>query len=151
MTNFVGGCDYSVDAKGRVNIPAKFRKALSPEAEETFIIVRASDRSLQAFPKDVWDERYSKLAALPKTPEHVRFLRVLSETSASSTLDVQGRIMLTPDLMEYAKIAKDVKIIGGAGYIELWDVATYTEYKAGTDNQLFDQMWYAVEDQLAKL
>ncbi|MDR3013680.1 MAG: division/cell wall cluster transcriptional repressor MraZ [Chitinispirillales bacterium] len=150
MTNFIGGYDYTVDAKGRVNVPAKFRKALSPEAEETFVVVRASNSSLQAFPKDVWDERYAKISALPKTPEHVKFLRVLSNTSTISALDVQGRIMLTPSLMEYAKIAKDVKIIGGPGYIELWDAVGYREYEADTDDQLFDKMWHSVEEQLAE-
>jgi MraZ protein len=146
MAGFFGESDYSVDPKGRLNVPAKFRKALSPEAEETFYIERGFNNCLRAFPKDVWNRRMAKLAALPKTPGNIKHMRVLSRTSTMSTLDVQGRIMLTPSLMEYAGITKEVKILGMGDCIELWEPAKCV--KETESEQDFNDMLYEIEGQL---
>ncbi|MDR2591264.1 MAG: division/cell wall cluster transcriptional repressor MraZ [Chitinispirillales bacterium] len=152
MASFYGSFDYSVDAKGRVNIPAKFRKALSPEAEDTFIVTYGSENCLEAYPKDVWNKRIADLADhLPRTPENDKWLRFISGTSADSVLDVQGRIILSATQMKYANITKNVTIVGNIkGYIELWDSERYKEYIGATMKD-FDTSFYAVEDQLAKM
>jgi MraZ protein len=151
MASFYGSFDYSVDAKGRVNVPAKFRKALSPEAEDTFIVSHGPGNCLRAYPKDVWNnERMPKIAALPATPENDKMRRYISSTSTDSVLDLQGRIMLTAAQMKYANITKNVTIIGDMkGYIELWDSDKYKEH-IGTIPDV-DSLIYAVEGQLAKI
>ena len=68
MGQFHGRFDYSIDIKGRVNIPAKFRKTLSPNAGETFIICRAPDGCLRAYPRDLWENYEAELASRPKPP-----------------------------------------------------------------------------------
>jgi len=150
MASFYGSFDYSVDAKGRVNIPAKFRKALSPEAEDTFIVTYGPGNCLHAYPKDVWNKRMADLAALPRTPENDKMRRFISGTSTDSVLDVQGRVMLSAAQMKYAKITKNVTIVGDMkGYIELWDSERYKEYIGAMPD--VDSLIYAVEDQLAKM
>jgi len=150
MTSFYGSFDYSVDAKGRVNVPAKFRKALSPEAEDTFIVTHWAD-CLRVYPKDVWNnERMPKIAALAPTPDNDKMRRYISSTSTDTVLDLQGRIMLTAAQMKHAHITKNVTIIGDMkGYIELWDSDRYKE-QLGSIQDL-DTLMYAVEDQLAKM
>ncbi|MDR2694004.1 MAG: division/cell wall cluster transcriptional repressor MraZ [Chitinispirillales bacterium] len=148
MAGFYGSFDYSVDAKGRVNVPAKFRKALSPEAEDTFIVTHGPGNCLRAYPKDVWNRRMALFAALPATPDNDKIRRVISGTSSDTVLDVQGRIMLSAAQMKYAQITKNVTIIGDMkGYIELWDSDRYREHIGSMPD--FDTLIYALEDQLA--
>lgn len=150
MTNFYGSFDYSVDAKGRVNVPAKFRKALSPEAEDTFIVTHGPGNCLRAYPKDVWNRRMAKIAALPATPDNDKIRRFISGTSSDTVLDIQGRIMLSAAQMKYANITKNVTIIGDMqGYIEFWDSDRYKEHIGAMPDM--DTLFYSVEDQLAKM
>ena len=112
LHRFIGRFEYSIDTKGRVNVPARFRKALSPSAEETFVICLAPDRRLRAYPIDVWgiiEERYSKL---PSTPQNTRFLRALYQSIEEVELDGQGRIKLAQHLCDYAGITNKVSLIG---------------------------------------
>lgn len=127
MGSFHGKYDYSIDAKGRVNIPAKFRKALTPAAGDTFIIVRAPGKCLRAYPKDVWEVCGAELSARPDTPENITYKRMLFSTLSDSTLDTHGRITLTPAQMQVAGIAKDVTLVGMESYIELWDMQAHQQ------------------------
>jgi len=149
MASFRGRYDYQLDAKGRVNIPAKFRKALSPEAEETFIIVRAPGGCLRAYPKDVWEQNEAKLAALPPTAESDRLKREIFGSLIDSTLDVQGRVSLSAGLMAKAGIKKEVTLVGTLSYIELWDSARYEECTSSDED--FDAAFYSVEARMAGL
>jgi MraZ protein len=149
MGRFHGRFDYSIDAKGRVNVPAKFRKALSPEALETFIICRAPDGCLRAYPNDLWEAYESELASRPETPDTLRHKRLLYSTISDSVLDAQGRITLTPAQMKLATIAKDVSLVGQANYIEIWDTERYNAYLGSADD--FDSVFFqSVETGIAK-
>jgi MraZ protein len=128
MPGFHGRYDYSVDAKGRVNIPAKFRKSLAPEAGETFIVCQAPDNCLRAFPQNYWGLYVAELNSRPETSETVGYKRKLYHTVSESTLDAQGRITLMPNQMEIGGIGKSVTLIGHENYIELWDPARYAVY-----------------------
>ena len=140
MGRFHGRFDYSLDTKGRVNIPDKFRKALSPEAGETFIICRAPDGCLRAYPNDLWETYEAELALRPETPETLRHKRLLYNTISDSTLDAQGRISLTSAQMAQANITKDVTLVGQANYIEVWDTQKYDTYLATADD--FDSVFF---------
>jgi MraZ protein len=149
VSGFFGKYDYSVDAKGRVNIPAKFRKALNPAAEETFVVVRAPGNCLRAYPKDAWDKYFAKISELSETPENLRLKRLLTGNMCESAFDGQGRIMLTPALMEIAHITKDVTLVGEGSYIELFDTASYNKefVESAAD---FDDAFFAVQNRLAE-
>lgn len=150
MNGFIGNYEYSVDAKGRLNIPAKFRKLISPAAEETFVVVRGSEKSLRVYPKDEWEQYVAKVAAVKKTEDRVKYLRLMSSTANFSTLDVQGRISLTAALMEHANIAKtgEVMILGMSNYMELWNPAEFKAYS--NDVQDFDSLQHEIDDEIAQ-
>lgn len=140
MAGFHGKYDYSIDVKGRVNIPAKFRKSLAPDAADTFIICRAPDKCLRAYPQNVWSAYVAELNSRPETIETLTYKRKLYATVSESTLDAQGRIMLMPNQMSVAGITKEVSLVGHENYIEIWDTARYTEYLSGDDD--FDAVFF---------
>lgn len=141
MSHFRGRFDYLVDDTGRVNMPAKFRKALNPEALETFVISRSPDNSLRAYPQDLWEKKIEqKISSRDETPETVRLQRLLFNTVTDSTLDAQGRITLSPSHMKIASITKNVTLIGMSDYIEIWDTATYNNIIG--DGGDFDKVYY---------
>jgi MraZ protein len=127
-TSFLGRFDYSIDAKGRVNIPAKFRKGLNPEAEETFVICRAPCSCLRAYPMDKWKKRQAELDALAETPEGLKLKRHTYGTLSESTLDAQGRVSLTQVQMKLAEITKEVTLVGEGDYVEIWDTEKFNKY-----------------------
>jgi MraZ protein len=147
MGPFLGRFDYSIDAKGRVNIPAKFRKGLNPEAEETFIICRAPHNCLRAYPKDLWKKRDEELSSLAETPDGLKLKRQIYSTLSESILDAQGRVSLTLVQMNLAGITKDVTLMGESDYIEIWDTGKLTTY-LGEDpsNDGFDDAHFKIVD-----
>ena len=137
MAKFRGRFDFSIDQKGRINIPSKFRKLLSPEAEETFVICRAPDNCLWAYPKDEWEKFEDLLITMPVSRESNKFQRVMQNTLSDSTLDKQGRISLTPLHIKIAGITKEVSIIGCGRYLEIWDAGRFEMYaENGEDSDL---------------
>jgi MraZ protein len=140
MAGFHGKYDYSIDTKGRVNIPAKFRKALAPEASDTFIICRAPGKCLRAYPQNFWNVYVNELNSRPETPETIDYKRRFYDTVSDSTLDAQGRISLMANQMAIADITKEVSLVGHENYIEIWDTAKYTEYLSGGDD--FDAVFF---------
>ncbi len=141
MTRFHGNYGYTVDNKGRVNIPSRFRSALNPEAKETFTLCRAPGNSLRAYPHDLWEVYETELLSRPETPETLHHKRLLYNTLTDSTMDAQGRITLSPKQMEIAGITKDVTLVGQANYIEIWDTTQYETYqKQHVDD--FDHMFF---------
>lgn len=146
MGPFLGRFDYSIDAKGRVNIPAKFRKGLNPDAEDTFIICRAPNGCLRAYPKDLWKKREDELASLAETPDGLKLKRQIYSTLSESTLDAQGRVTLSPVQMNLAGIQKDVTLVGESYYVEIWDTAKLTAYLGEPDADGFDEAHFKIVD-----
>ena len=112
MHRFIGRFEYSVDSKGRVNMPARFRKGLNSSAQDTFVLCLAPDKRLRAYPSDVWQEKERQYAQLPQTPENIRFLRALYQSIEEVELDGQGRIKLPAHLLSYSSISQKVALIG---------------------------------------
>jgi MraZ protein len=140
MSDFHGKYDYSVDAKGRVNIPAKFRKALDQDAAERFVVCRAPGGCLRAYPLNYWRTYVAEINGRPETPETLRHKRLLYDTASESTLDAQGRITLMPNQMAIGGITKEVSLVGQGHYLELWDTARYAAY-LGSDAD-FDTVFF---------
>ena len=139
MSGYRGSYDYSIDEKGRVNIPARFRKAMNPEADETFVIIQAPDRCLRAYPLDAFKKFEEELSIRPQTRATTDLRRVIFSMARESTLDSQGRISLSPRQIEIAGIEKEVTLVGEGGFIEIWDTRRHAEYLAKID---FDEVFY---------
>ena len=141
MTRFRGRYDYTVDDKGRLNIPAKWRKQLSPEADETFVVCRAPGGCLWAFPQDEWDRFEEKMDSMPSGRESDRIHRMIHSTLTDSVLDKQGRVTLSPRQMELAGVQKNITLVGRRNYIELWDTGRFEDYLGAEED--FDDVYYA--------
>ena len=122
LNTFTGEFSYTVDAKGRVNIPSKFRKVLSVDNEDTFVITRGMDPCVWVYPIVVWQniendlKNLSSLSAINRT-----FVRNTVRYATPLTYDGQGRIQLTNTLINYAELGKKTLIIGMVNKIEIWN------------------------------
>jgi MraZ protein len=130
MSSFKGSYEYSVDNKGRVNIPARLRKYVSPEANDTFVITRGYEKCLFVYPLDEWNKLEQSIRDLtPTNPKHRYFMRTLLEQATESQLDGQSRISIPRDLLRLAGIENDVLILGVLERLELWSPEIYKEYQ----------------------
>ncbi|HUI10892.1 MAG TPA: division/cell wall cluster transcriptional repressor MraZ [Bacteroidota bacterium] len=130
MSSFKGSYTYSVDGKGRINIPARLKKYVSPEANNTFTITRGFESCLFVYPQDEWLKVENSIRTLSSmNPRHRYFTRLLLENAIESKLDAQSRITIPRELLAMAGITREVRIIGVLERIEIWNPATYREYQ----------------------
>ena len=128
---FLGEYQHSLDSKGRVTIPAKFRDELS----EKFIATKGLDNCIFLYPMLEWQVIEGKLRSLPFTRSDVRsFARFFFSGASELEFDKQGRAVLPSNLREYAGVDKDVIIIGVGSRVEIWSSANWVNYteKAGS-------------------
>lgn len=131
MSFFKGRETYSVDEKGRVAIPAKMRKSMAPESNDTFVVTRGPDDDpcIYAYPLDEWKRMEERLGNLNQYSERDRFfLRTLLYWADELTLDKQYRVMIPKALVDFAKIDRTVLVIGSMDHIELWNPEIFDSY-----------------------
>lgn len=122
---FLGEYRHALDAKGRVNLPTKFRKALS----QGVVVTRGVDRCLFIYPRATWERLALSLARLPLTQRAGRaFARLLLAGAMDLRPDGQGRIMLPEYLRAYAQLGKHVVIAGVYDRLEIWDGHAWSAY-----------------------
>ncbi|VBB06228.1 transcriptional regulator mraz [Lucifera butyrica] len=122
---FMGEYYHTVDNKGRLILPAKFRDDLG----ELFIATKGLDNCLFVYGREEWAILENKLKQLPLAkPEARAFVRFFFAGAAEMECDKQGRILLPNNLREYAKIDKDVVVLGVSNRIEIWDKSTWENY-----------------------
>lgn len=126
---FYGEYRHSIDNKGRLIIPAKFRTVIKDKFIDKFYIARGLERCLFVFTENDWNILEQKFRNLPLTQHTARaFSRLLFSGAYEATCDRQGRILIPNHLLQYAHINKDVLIIGVSNRIEIWDVATWEKF-----------------------
>ena len=115
---------HTIDAKGRLIIPAKFREQLGEE----FVLTKGLDGCLSIYPNDEWVAFEEKLRALPLTNKNARtFSRFFVAGATSCELDKQGRILVPATLREFAGLEKDVVLTGNINRIEIWSKEKWNE------------------------
>ena len=130
MSSFKGSYEYSVDSKGRINIPARLKKYVSPEANDTFVVTRGYESCLFIYPLDEWNKLEQIIRGLSSAnPKHRFFMRTLLEHATESQLDGQSRISIPKVLLQYAGVENEVLIIGVLDRIEVWNPQIYKEYQ----------------------
>lgn len=128
---FYGEFEHSIDDKGRITIPSKFRARL----DSGVVITKGIDPCLWLFPADQWAVLSEKASALSITDPTAReFQRQLFGSASDSIPDKQGRINLPPYLREYAQIDKQAVIIGMHDYCEIWNLEQWRERQKLSDN-----------------
>jgi len=127
---FIGEFRHSVDTKGRIAIPAKFRSQISKGA----IITRGLDHCLFVFTKKDWETLAGKLVSLPLAQSNSRaFVRLMLSGASDVDIDSQGRILIPDYLRKYAGVSKAVKIIGVYNRMEVWNEASWEKYRKKTE------------------
>ena len=139
MASFLGTYRHSIDHKGRVSIPSRFRRALSGDAEETFVILRGLEGCVSLYPLDEWRHIEERLRSKNYSdPTNRRYQRSTLQHAAYGALDVQGRVAIPPALLSVASLKKDVVVNGVLDHIEIWDPEQFERYLAGSDRTFED-------------
>ncbi|MCI6714212.1 MAG: division/cell wall cluster transcriptional repressor MraZ [Lachnospiraceae bacterium] len=114
---FMGEYNHTIDAKGRLIVPSKFRETLG----DTFVVTKGLDGCLFVYDNEEWGIFEEKLKSLPITNKEARqFVRFFLAGAAEVEVDKQGRILVPNVLREFAELNKDVVLIGVASRIEIW-------------------------------
>jgi MraZ protein len=125
MGMFMGEYHHSIDNKGRMIVPSKFRDELG----DMFIITRGLDQCLFGYPISEWELIEEKLKGLPLTKKDARaFTRFFFSGATESELDKQGRINIPAPLLQYAKLEKECVILGVSNRIEIWSKEIWEDY-----------------------
>ena len=121
---FMGEYNHTIDAKGRLIIPSRFRDELG----ENFVLTRGLDGCLSIYSQESWKAFEQKLSSLPLASKEARtFTRFFVSGAAPCELDKQGRILVPATLREYAGLEKDVILAGNLDRIEIWSKERWTE------------------------
>ncbi len=127
---FIGEYHHSLDEKGRLAIPVKFRN----EFKQGAVVTRGLDNSLFLYTKKEWKKLAEKLAALPISQSKSRaFARLMLAGAMDVSLDKQGRIVLPDYLRSYAKINKRAVIAGLYNRLEIWSEENWESYRQGAE------------------
>lgn len=127
---FIGEYYHSVDVKGRMNIPVKFRELLG----DSFVVTRGLDKCLSIYPTEAFQAFAQKLQSLPISDKNARqFVRFFLSGAIECELDKQGRILIPQSLRMYADISKDVVVTGNGSTIEIWDSNLWNDYNNTID------------------
>lgn len=141
----MGEFHHTIDDKGRIIIPSKFRDELGSE----FIVTRGLEECLFVYPKEKWDKIIEQLNKLPFTKKDARsFMRFFLSGATAMEFDKQGRINITSNLITYANLTKECVVIGVGDRLEIWSQENwdnfYNSNKEDLSNiaeNLFDSSW----------
>ncbi len=129
---FSGEFEHSIDQKGRIAIPARFRD----QFREGIVLVQGFDPCVVAYPKAEWAKMAERMAALPSTRANYRRLnRSFFGSSYDGELDRQGRVVLPPVLRQYSRINSAAIIVGVNSYLEIWSAELWTQEKTTAEAQ----------------
>ena len=129
----MGEYNHTIDAKGRLIVPAKFREVLGDE----FVVTKGLDNCLFVYPNDEWQKFEEKLQTLPLTNKNARqFTRFFLAGAADVELDKQGRILIPSVLREFASLQKDVVFVGVGSRIEIWSKESWNDSISNYDDNM---------------
>ncbi|MCR5687492.1 MAG: division/cell wall cluster transcriptional repressor MraZ [Lachnospiraceae bacterium] len=114
---FTGEYNHTIDPKGRLIVPARFREELG----EAFMITNGNDGCLNIYPEKAWETFLEKLQLLTNTEDKRKIVRSFVSKANRVELDKQGRILIPTALRGYAGLEKDVVLAGAIDKIEVWD------------------------------
>jgi MraZ protein len=128
---FLGEYKHTVDEKGRMKMPSKFREELGGR----FVVTRGHEKCIYIYTLEEWEKENAKIMKLPKSSPAVRqYSRHFFRGADTAEMDVQGRFLIPQQLREYSGISKDVVVVGISDRIEVWDKVKWDEYCEGADD-----------------
>ena len=139
---FIGEFQHTIDAKGRLIMPARFRDELG----DTFVLTKGLDNCLFIYPKTEWQVVQTKLKALPLTNKDARaFVRFFFSGASECEADKQGRVLIPSNLREHAGLERDVVVIGVANRAEIWSKELWDAYNSNP-NLSYDEIAEKMEE-----
>ena len=137
---FYGEYIHTIDRKGRLILPAKFREVAKNNFIEKFFVTRGLDKCLFMFSEEEWRTQESKFKAISFTKQQSRtFNRLYFSGAVEIVSDKQGRILIPQYLMDFAQIKRDVVIVGVSNRIEIWAKDKWQEFY-GSSRQSFEEI-----------
>lgn len=128
----MGEFQNSIDAKGRMIVPAKFREELGYRC----VLTKGLDKCLYIYPMSEWEKLKDKLSQLPMSdPEARKFVRYMYANAQECEMDKQGRISIASQLRDYAQIKKELVTVGILDKVEIWSKQVYESSDSGMDQE----------------
>lgn len=130
---FSGNYAHTIDAKGRITIPAAYRAALG---EKFTIGLNNECKAVALYPKAKWDRIGENIARIPETDaEGMRYVRSITGNSFDNNdLDAQGRVLIPPTIRTKTGLTKAIRFVGVGTYLEVWDEDRYLAESEATEN-----------------
>ncbi len=125
---YQGASALSMDAKGRMSIPARHRDALSVQCEGRVTLTKHPHGCLLLFPRPVWESHREQIANWPMSAR--AWQRIFLGNACDVEMDGAGRILIAPELRSAATLARDVMLLGMGSHFEIWDAAKLQESEA---------------------
>ena len=135
-----GTYEHTIDAKGRINFPAKFREDLG----ERFCVCKGLDGCLFLLSPEQWQGLVKKISAIPLAKGR-SVQRYFFAGAAEVEPDKQGRVLIPANLREHAKLDKDVTLVGMGSRAEVWDTARWKAYTCGQDEAEIEESMELLE------
>jgi len=137
---FYGEYQHSIDRKGRLILPSRFRDAAKTNFIERFFLTRGLDKCLFMFSEEEWKAQEQRFKSVSFTVQESRVFNRLYFSGAIDVIpDKQGRILVPQYLKDYAEIKKDVFVVGVSNRVEIWDSGKWQEF-CGTWKQSFEEI-----------
>jgi MraZ protein len=142
MQNFLGDFECSLDAKGRLMIPARFRHLVPEASAGMYVISMGKERCLNLYPIEEWNEVVvSKLHELSPGREKRNYIRFYSKKSRTVLLDKSGRIAIPSAMLEVLGNPKKVMVVGVLNYMEIWSVEDYEKVSREAEDTFLEGDW----------
>jgi MraZ protein len=138
---FRGSFEHSVDSKGRVSVPAKFRDIIAERYEGKLVMTMDLDRCVTIYPLEEWERVEEKIRNVPQMQKEVKdYMRFIFSAATESDLDRQGRILIPSGLREHAGISKSVVVVGIINKFEIWDKATWHARRSQNSDKISETL-----------
>jgi len=132
---FLGEHQHTIDPKGRIVLPRRFRDDLAKGC----FITKGQDRCLFVFTPEQWEQEVERIRSLPRTDRRLRnYSRVFFAGASDQKLDKQGRIQIPASLRDYADLDKEVLVVGVGERVEIWNADTWQEVTSDADAEYSD-------------
>lgn len=131
---FMGEYHHSIDNKGRIIIPSKFRDILG----ESFIVTRGIDSCLEVYSKIEWSKKVEEYRNLPMTKDGRALQRFFLSGAIECEIDKQGRINITTPLINHSSLEKDCVVVGVNNRLEIWSLENWNNFMSAAEEDLVE-------------
>lgn len=141
---FIGTHYQTVDQKGRIAIPARFKRLLTRDDQGVMVLTVGREPCLLLYPLSEWTRLAEALDALPRNQAKRDVIRSISDHTTELEIDSQGRLTIPREFLQKLEIERDVAIVGSLRYVEVWSRATYDqgiEERRSVSSEILDQLF----------